>query len=254
MLAHDLQLGTTVRESILVSIVCGFVQMQAPRSLLQYFSQIRPLSDCDAEDGRIIGQLLLDVVDDKPEHLAHAIRNFVNRTSMLRECGCRHIGHMLVELICPILSPSAEDASVESIVESVQVGNLAALAEGQAAAIGRLLSSRIRSAHSSSAVAATVVKVVRSIAPLHQMASTYDWFVPMLETIAQSKAKSGKRQSLLQHVTASSAVVPSALEGGESSFDPICSQPVRILETQPALRIYHGALHASSLVRLCVLF
>jgi hypothetical protein len=189
------------------------------------------------EDGRIIGQLLLDVVDDKPEHLAHAIRNFVNRTAMLRECGCRHIGLMLVELTCPRLpSPSADDASVESIVESIQVGNLGALTEGQAASIGRLLSSRTRSTHSSSSMAATVVNVVRSIAPLHKLASTYDWFVPMLETIARSKAKSGKRQSLLQHVTtrthSSSAVVPSAHEGGESSFDPICSQPV-ILEPQP---------------------
>jgi hypothetical protein len=170
------------------------------------------------------------VVDDKPEHLAHAIRNFVNRTAMLRECGCRHIGLMLVELTCPSLSPSADDASVESIVASIQEGNLGALTEGQASSIGRLLSSRTRSAHSSSSMAATVANVVRSIAPLHKLASTYDWFVPMLETIAQSKAKSGKRQSILQHVTtrtnASSAVVPSAHEGGEtrSNFDPICSQ------------------------------
>jgi len=84
----------TVANTIEAPTHMGYVN-----SLQQYFQHIKPLTACDAEDGRIAGQLLLEVVKRTSKDLAHAIRTFTHCTTMLRECGFRHIGAMLVHLL-----------------------------------------------------------------------------------------------------------------------------------------------------------
>ncbi len=43
-----------------------------PATLQKYFQQILPLEKCDAEDGRVVGQLLVDLVNSNPKE-KHAI-------------------------------------------------------------------------------------------------------------------------------------------------------------------------------------
>jgi hypothetical protein len=70
-----------------------------PATLQQYFQQILPLEKCDAEDGRVVGQLLVDLASEYPKDPARAIREFADRTAMLRDCGFAHIGEMLARLL-----------------------------------------------------------------------------------------------------------------------------------------------------------
>lgn len=69
-----------------------------------------PLSECDAEDGRIVGYMLLDLVQGNRKDLAHAVRTFVNRAAMLRECGFCHIDAMLTCLLCATAQRGPADA------------------------------------------------------------------------------------------------------------------------------------------------
>jgi hypothetical protein len=88
-------------------------QMSAPVTQQLYFQQLLPLGDCDAEDGRFVGHMLMAVVDSKPKDLPHAIRTFANQMAMLRECCCPRIGDMLVALLSSAMpttdAPSAAD-------------------------------------------------------------------------------------------------------------------------------------------------
>ena len=46
-----------------------------------------PLAECDPDDGRVVGRMLVELMGRKPKDAAHAIREFAGRTAMLRECG-----------------------------------------------------------------------------------------------------------------------------------------------------------------------
>ena len=70
-----------------------------PSTLQRYFQQVRPLAKCDAEDGRIVGLMLVDLASSNPKDLPRAIREFADRTAMLRDCGFAHIGEMLAQLL-----------------------------------------------------------------------------------------------------------------------------------------------------------
>jgi hypothetical protein len=60
-------------------------------------------------------------------------------------------------------------------------GGLSALTDEQATSIGRLLSSRM----CASPRLSTLGKVVQSVRPLREMATRYDWFVPMMEVVVK---------------------------------------------------------------------
>jgi hypothetical protein len=153
--------------------------MQVPQSMQRYFQQIRPLSACDAEDGRIVGRMLKDLVESKPKHLAHAIRTFANNTAMLRVSGFRHIGVMLEHLLTADAPGGAvNDAAIAALDPSL-------LTEKQAIAIGSAIASSVHQAH---ALAAGLKKVVKSHGVLQAMKSEYAWFMPMLERIMAHKA------------------------------------------------------------------
>jgi hypothetical protein len=96
----------------------------------RYFQQLRPLSECDAEDGRMLGHMLVDLVESKPNDLAHAIRTFVNCTAMLRECSFCHIGAMLVRLLNADAPAGADDAA------AIVALSPSTVTEQQASAIG----------------------------------------------------------------------------------------------------------------------
>ena len=141
-----LALEKTVRESILVRFDA------VPTSVQRYFQQILPLAKCDAGDGRVVGQLLVDLVSSNPKDLARATREFADRTAMLRDCGFAHIGEMLARLLSANVQGKPDDdttAIPSARVTAAAVGpNRSALTEKQAIAIGCAITSSVHQAHS----------------------------------------------------------------------------------------------------------
>jgi hypothetical protein len=157
--------------------------MQAPQSMQRYFQQVRPLSACDAEDGRIVGRMLTDLVDRKrkPKDLAHAIRTFANNTAMLRESGFRHIGVMLVHLLMADAPGRAVNGAATAVLDPSSV------TEQQAIAIGSAIASSVCQSH----VPATALKrIVMSHPVLQAMTLGHAWFFPMLELLTAHRCPS----------------------------------------------------------------
>jgi hypothetical protein len=145
-----------------------------PRELVLYFQQARPLSQCEAEDGRVVGRLLIDLVRSKPKDLAHTVHMFAKRTAMLRECGFRHIGAMLARLLSDDSQGGPDDDA------AISAHDPSSVTEQQATAIGSAITSSVRRSH----VPATALKqIVKSHPVLRFVKSEHVWFVPMLETV-----------------------------------------------------------------------
>ena len=198
--------------------------MQVPQSMQRYFQQIRPLSACDAEDGRIVGRMLKDLVESKPKDPAHAIRTFASNTAMLRESGFRHIGVMLEHLLTADASGGAvNDAAIAALDPSL-------LTQEQAIAIGSAIASSV---HEAQTLAAGLKKVIKSYAVLQAMKSEHAWFVPMLEVVMAPKAAAPPRSSVMKRlrssitVMAPSDVASHANAAEESGFSSKFSSVVR---------------------------
>jgi hypothetical protein len=199
----------------------------------RYFQQIRQIAQCDAEDGRVVGHMLHDLVSSKPEDLPRAIREFVNRTAMLRGCSLAHIGDMLTHVLSTDVQVDAqagpeEDPTAPAFapVPTTTVGrDPSSVTEQQAIAIGTAI---VLSLHEHGVPAAGLKRVVRSHAALRAMESEYAWFVPMLEVILERKAAGPRRSTVLMRLRSSiSSVAPSDeasnADGAdeESSFTPV---------------------------------
>jgi hypothetical protein len=178
-----------------------------PSTLQSYFQQIRPLSACDAEDGRIVGHMLLELVKRESKELARAIRTFANRTAMLRECGFRHIGVMLTHL----LTADAHGGPVEDSDSAVRVLDPSSLTEKQANAMGNAIASIARRSHDEDHMPATprsaLRKVVQSHAVLRAMKLEHAWFVPMLEVVTGHMAAEARRSTMKRLLSIVSADV-----------------------------------------------
>ena len=205
-----------------------------PRTLLFYFQQIRPMANCSAEDGKVVGHMLHDLVRRKPKDLPHAIRELVNRTAMLRGCGFAHIGDMLARLLSAHLQAGVQagpeegtTATPSAPVPTAAVGlDPSSLTKEQAIAIGTAI---VLSVHERDAPAAGLKRVVKSHAALRAMESEYAWFVPMLEVILASKAAEPRRstylmkrlRSRIQSVVASKEASNADGADEESNFSPV---------------------------------
>jgi hypothetical protein len=202
-------------------------------TLQLYFQQIRPLANCNAEDGNIVGHMLHDLVRRKPKDLPHAIREFVNRTAMLRGCGFAHIGDMLARLLSAHLQAGVQagpeegtTATQSAPVPTAAVGlDLSSLTKEQAIAVGTAI---VLSLHEHDVPTACLKRVVKSHAALRAMESKYAWFVPMLEVILERKTAGPRRSTVLMRLRSSiSSVAPSDeasnADGAdeESSFTPV---------------------------------
>jgi hypothetical protein len=218
-------------------------------SLQRYFQHIKPLTMCDAEDGRNTGQLLLEVVKRAPKDLAHAIRTFTNCTTMLRECGFRHIGVMLVQLLNADahVGPDKDVANVAPKPSSVT--------EKQAAAIGSV----IASVRLSDMPAVALTSVVESLTVLRAMKSCFVWFIPMLEVLAVPKIAQPRRYSLMKRLTsiatASAPVAPidavsdAGIADEGSGFSPVVRPGRNTHATMRTIPRYHVPRTARELGR-----
>ena len=168
--------------------------MQVPQSVQRYFQQIRPLSACDAEDGRIVGRMLKDLVESKPKDLAHAIRTFANNTAMLRESGFRHIGVMLEHLL-------TADAPGGAVSDSAIVAlDPSSVMKKHAIAIGGVIASSVGRSH---APGTALKMIVESHPVLRAVTLGHVWFVPMLEVLTAREVAS--RRSLFERRSSSIA-------------------------------------------------
>jgi hypothetical protein len=181
----------------------------------RYFQQIRPIEKCAAEDGRVVGHMLHDLVSRKPKDLPRAIREFAHRTAMLRECGLAHIGDMLARLLSADVQAKSYDGT--SAIPSAPVPTTAvgldpsSLTAEQAIAIGAAI------VHEAEMPATGLKRVVKSHAVLRAMNSKYLWFAPMLETIMAHKAAVPRGSLLMKRL--SSSIVSVAPRDAASSAD-----------------------------------
>ncbi len=167
------------------------VRCAVPTTLRRYFQHVWPIEDCGAEDGRVVGRMLHDLVSSKPKDLDHAICEFVDRTAMLRDCGLAHIGDMLARLLRNDVHGKPGDGTVAispAPVPPRAVGlDPSALTEEHAVAIGSAI---VASVHEASAPVAGLKTVVKSHEILQVMKSEYAWFVPMLEVLVEPNVAS----------------------------------------------------------------
>jgi hypothetical protein len=158
-------------------------QLKVPQHLQIYFQQLRPLSECTADDGRVVGQMLTELDDGKPEETARAIRSFADRTAMLRECGFRHIGDMLAALVT---TPAVAWGASEDMLTLTAAKDPAWVTLEQATAIGAMLAMKMRSTH---VPASALPKAVDSQAALCRIKAQHAWFVPMLGTLIAAESR-----------------------------------------------------------------
>jgi hypothetical protein len=200
-----------------------------PATLLQYFQHVRPLAKCDAEDGRVIGHMLVDLVSSNPKDPARAIREFANRTAMLRDCGFGHIGDMLARLLSADVQGGPDDdaTAIPSPTVTTAAAGLdpSSLTEKQSIAIGSAIALSVHEAH---ALAGGLKMVVQSHAVLHAMKSKYAWFTPMLEVVMAHKAAERRGSAVINRLR--SIIIPVASSDGvlhadaadeESSFSSV---------------------------------
>jgi hypothetical protein len=158
-----------------------------PQSLQAYFQKVRPVGKCDAEDGRLVAQMLLDLVDSKPKDLAHAIREFANVTAMLRECSCAHMGELLAAMLVAVNTVS----NSTGVAVRLAAQDPACLTAEQAIALGGMLAARARSSHGA---AVAVLQAVDSHPALCTTKAQHAWFVPMLEVLLVPPEAAESRQ------------------------------------------------------------
>ncbi len=184
--------------------------MEHLKTLQVYFQSLRPLSACDAEDGRVVGRLLLDLVERQPKDLARSIREFVCRTEMLRKCGFRFIDRMLTCLLIPDPEAGPDDGVPITTLDR------SSITEKQAIAIGGAITQSVRRSH----VPATAVqKVVNSHAVLRAMNSDFVWFVPMLEVLVARKVAESGRSTVMRRLSSLVKRTSVAPIGGQSDGD-----------------------------------
>jgi hypothetical protein len=113
-------------------------------------------------------------------------------------------------------------------------GGLSAVTDEQAASIGRLLSLRMRTSPRLS----TLGKVVQSVRPLREMATRYDWFVPMMEVVVKRQLpldQPSVRSRLMSRMAGVRSSVRNSLGADKdvlNSFDSVDATDMPIIASQ----------------------
>jgi hypothetical protein len=214
-LMHGVHLPCLIHSVIAMHDAIGACSFAVPLTIQRYFQQIWRLTDCDAKDGEVVGQMLIDLLESKPEDPAHAIREFAYRTDMLRECAFCHIGEMLEALL-------TADAQEGPIV-TIPVLGPSSVTEEQAAAIGSAIASSV---HQSDVPATALKNVIKSHSLLRGMKSEYLWFVPMLEVLTANRAGKPRRSTFMHRLSTigvADSNVPqlATKEDDDDSFDSV---------------------------------
>jgi hypothetical protein len=162
--------------------------MHLPYKLQAYFLQVQPPMRATAAGGAILGHLCMDLVETtKRLERATAIRMFVERTAVLRECGFAHldafIGGIFDERLLFTLGLGFRKFKTVSVPEVVAT-NPALVTAGGAALVGKGLESIVRM---SSTPAEAIDELIGKYPALKVIADRHVWFRPLLETIAKRR-------------------------------------------------------------------
>ncbi len=162
--------------------------MHLPYKLQAYFLQVQSPMRATAADGAILGHLLMDLVETtKLPERAVAIRMFVERTAVLRECGFAHldafIGGIFEERLLFTLGLGFRKFKTVSVPE-VMATDPTSMTAGGAALMGKGLESIVRL---SSTPAEAIDELIGKYPALKVMADRHVWFRPLLETIAKRR-------------------------------------------------------------------
>jgi hypothetical protein len=187
---HGAHLALLARSALSHRNVLVRAFLAVPRTLQLYFQQLRPLSECSADDGQVVGHMLMDLMEGKPKDARLAILKFVNHTAMLRECSYPHIGEMLVALL--MFTPQSDSKPSPAVVAQTT----ALATEEEASRIGSALASII---HSSRTAAEAVQTALRLHAVLRTTTSAHIWFVPMVEAMAERMSAGAARPLAAAH-------------------------------------------------------
>jgi hypothetical protein len=158
----------------------------------------------------------MDLVDKSPKDLAHLIRSLANRSVMLRVCGFRHIGEMLVAMLAASAHTDSEHAP--SAAAQLATQNLAALSPEQATALGCVLAARVRS---SQAPTAALHEVVALHSVLRTMNMRHAWFVPMLEVLLIPREAAVRPTRIVKRLSASVTPQVTARDTPSENFDSV---------------------------------
>jgi hypothetical protein len=165
--------------------------MRMPYDMQCYFIQLKPPSECTAEDGVLLGHLLMDLLETKKGPArATAIRMFVERTAALCECGFAHLDAFLcgvfVGSIVFQLGLGLQKFKTVSVPEVAAV-DPRAMTAAAAASIGHGFESTMR-------ISATPTDAIDDLLPkypaLRVMVQRHVWFRPLLETLAKRRVAS----------------------------------------------------------------
>ena len=165
--------------------------MSVPYELQRYFIQIRPIEDCDAEDGVSLGHILVDAVEavEGPDR-ASVIRAFFIRTAMLRESAFTSFEEMITATlvhhsfrrkVATMLGMRKGGSKIRPAVRSTDPGMLTA-ADAETIGIGfeRIILT-------SATHVEAVDELLRMYPALGRVAQQHGWFQPMLETVAKRR-------------------------------------------------------------------
>jgi hypothetical protein len=168
--------------------------MRTPYDLQTYFVQMTPPSECTAADGTCIGHMIADVAQAaKTFNRAAAIRTFIMRSSVLRECGFASFDELIIAIflrhsfrkqVAAMIGVWKLNSRLAQAVESIDPAMLT-VAEAETIGIGfdRII---VTSATPNEAVDELLLKYpALGVTAQQQM-----WFRPMLEAIAKRRMAS----------------------------------------------------------------
>jgi hypothetical protein len=149
-------------------------QMMSMASEMQaYFVQVRSMNKCEAADGALVGNLLMDAARTASNaERSHTVSKFVMRTAMLCECKCPHLDVLLSTIV--------ENKYRRTKISKTK--DPALLTASEAVAIGRSFSLILLQSNSPSAA---VQQFAFQNLTIGELAQEYRWFRPMIEAIAK---------------------------------------------------------------------
>ena len=137
-----------------------------------YFQSIKPISDCDASDGWIVGHMLMDVrASVRRRDRSSAATEFMSRVEMLRDCPFPHLRPLLLACVANKYRRARHTATLDPRL----------LTEEEAITIGCGFAAIILS---NNRPTIAVQEMLRTYPALSTLASEISYVGPILEVIA----------------------------------------------------------------------
>ncbi len=243
--------------------------MSSPYNLQTYFLKVRLPGNCTADDGTLIGHMIVDTAEaaEKPDR-ASAISACIMQTAVLRECGFASLDAMLTAIVASVAEEGLDRLGRNSHFVQLS-GELspASLSRDEAVAIGQQIASNLARSLVVDTVLPEIIRNCNCLA-LRVMDERHAWFRPMVEVIGKRLKPSAihvrqwledvehdrsTRNAMISQMHASewsfSSMEDAAIKDGVSLLDAFSSQQgkatdLRLVRTVDRSRVkaYDGQL------------